>query len=174
MIGPIAVNVSPQQFKERDFTTSVAAILGRHRLESGALDLEITETTVMVDAEESLAKLIECRERGLRIALDDFGTGYSSLSYLRRLPIDTLKIDQSFVAAISDEDDTQAIVTAIIVMAHKLSVKVVAEGVEKEGERRLLQEMGCDFLQGYLISRPLAPEQFAKSFLKLGYNTGAA
>jgi len=171
---PIAVNVSPQQFKEHNFTANVLDILQQHQLTTDILELEITETTVMVDAEESIAKLVECREMGLLISMDDFGTGYSSLSYLRRLPIDTLKIDQSFVTSISDEEDTHAIVAATIVLAHKLGLKVVAEGVEKEKQRQLLQEMSCDAIQGYLISRPLSAEEFARLFLQDGNGTGEA
>ena len=98
--------------------------------------------------------------------MDDFGTGYSSLSYLRRLPIDTLKIDQSFISNINEEEDTRAIVEATILLAHKLGFKVVAEGVETVGQRQLLQEMQCDAIQGYLISKPLSAEQFAKRFLE--------
>lgn len=164
--APIAVNVSPRQFQERNFVASITDILEHSRVEAGMLELEITETTVMSDTEESIAKLKNCREMGLSIAMDDFGTGYSSLSYLRKLPIHTLKIDQSFIAAIGEENDTHAIVAATIVLAHKLGLKVVAEGVETEEQRRLLQDMRCDTLQGYLISKPLAAEQFAARFLQ--------
>jgi diguanylate cyclase (GGDEF)-like protein len=163
--APIAVNVSPQQFQEDNFTHNVAEILSRHQLEFGMLELEITETTVMSDTEESIAKLHKIQGMGLRISLDDFGTGYSSLSYLRRLPIHALKIDQSFIASFCEESDTHAIVDATIILAHKLGLKVVAEGVETEEHKRLLQDMDCDVLQGYLISKPLAAEMFAKRFL---------
>jgi diguanylate cyclase (GGDEF)-like protein len=161
----IAVNVSPNQFREENFITAVTDILSQTRLETDMLELEITETTFMVDMEESIAKLSKCRDMGLRISLDDFGTGYSSLSYLRRLPLHTLKIDKSFIDTIDEEEDTNAIVAATIILAHKLGLKVVAEGVETEEQRRLLQHMQCDVLQGYLISKPLTPEQFAKRFL---------
>ena len=162
----IAVNVSPQQFQEHQFTAVVSKILEQHQLEPEVLELEITETTVMSDAEESIAKLLACQKMGLSIAMDDFGTGYSSLSYLRRLPIDTLKIDQSFISNINEEEDTRAIVEATILLAHKLGFKVVAEGVETVEQRQLLQEMQCDAIQGYLISKPLSAEQFAKRFLE--------
>ena len=171
--APIAVNVSPQQFQEDNFTISVAEILERNQLEPGMLELEITETTVMVDAENSIAKLNKIRNMGLRISMDDFGTGYSSLSYLRRLPIHTLKIDQSFIAAFCEESDTHAIVDTTIILAHKLGLKVVAEGVETEEQKRQLQDMNCDALQGYLISKPLAAELFAKRFLAGNSRAGA-
>jgi len=166
-VVPIAVNVSPQQFQEQTFTATVVDILREMKLDPDMLELEITETTVMTDAEESIAKLNKCREFGLCISMDDFGTGYSSLSYLRKLPIDTLKVDRSFVAAIDSEDETRAIVNATIVLAHQLGLKVVAEGVETETQSRLLKDMGCDALQGYLVSKPLPAEQFAERFLQL-------
>ena len=171
--APIAVNVSPQQFQEDNFTHSVADILDRNRLEPSMLELEITETTVMGDAEESISKLNIFRDMGLRISLDDFGTGYSSLSYLRRLPIHTLKIDQSFIASFCEERDTHAIVEATIILAHKLGLKVVAEGVETEEQKRLLRDIRCDALQGYLFSKPLDAELFAKRFLIGNSQTGA-
>ena len=163
---PIAVNVSPRQFQEDKFTASLTKILGEAGLDPHMLELEITETTVMVDAEESIAKLRACREMGLHISMDDFGTGYSSLNYLRRLPIHSLKIDQSFIAAIDHENETHAIVAATIVLAHKLGLKVIAEGVETEQHKEMLQELHCDVLQGYLISKPIAVEQFEARFLK--------
>jgi len=169
--APIAINVSPLQFQEDNFTRDVVEILGHNRLKPGMLELEITETTVMDEVEESIAKLNIFQDMGLRISLDDFGTGYSSLSYLRRLPIHTLKIDQSFISTFCDERDTHSIVDATIILAHKLGLKVVAEGVETEEQKRLLQNMGCDVLQGYLISKPLDAEHFAKRFLISNYQT---
>ena len=163
--APIAVNVSPQQFQEDNFTHSVAEILSRNQLEPGMMELEITETTVMGNAEESISKLNIFRDMGLRISLDDFGTGYSSLSHLRRLPIHTLKIDQSFISSFCEDSDTHAIVDATIILAHKLGLQVVAEGVETEEQRRLLRDMRCDALQGYLFSKPLDAELFMKRFL---------
>lgn len=167
---PIAFNVSPIQFRDNNFIDKVTEILSQSRLESNALELEITETTFMVDVEEAIDKLNTCREMGLSISLDDFGTGYSSLSYLRRLPIHYLKIDKSFIDAINDEEETNAIVAATIILAHKVGLKVTAEGVETEDQRHTLQHMQCDILQGYLISKPLPQDQFAKRFLQI--NTG--
>lgn len=163
---PIAVNVAARQFAESSFNATIAGILAHTQVEPGMLDLEITETTVMVDSEESIGKLRAFRDMGLRLSMDDFGTGYSSLSYLRRLPIHALKIDRSFVMALSDEHDSHAIVSATIILAHKLGLEVVAEGVETEAQRQLLQSMHCDELQGYLISEALPAEQFARDFLR--------
>ncbi|MEJ2566522.1 MAG: EAL domain-containing protein [Gammaproteobacteria bacterium] len=172
--APIAVNVSPRQFQEDNFTAIVTKVLGETGLQTRMLQLEITETTVMVDAEQSIAKLKACRDSGLHISMDDFGTGYSSLSYLRKLPIHSLKIDQSFIAAISEDDHTHAIVGATIILAHKLGLKVIAEGVETEQHRQMLQQLHCDILQGYLISKPLTAEQFTERFLKTGAESHAA
>ena len=135
------------------------------------LELEITETTVMIDSDESVRKLQKLRDMGIRLSIDDFGTGYSSLSYLRRLPIHILKIDQSFVSMLTHEDETQAIISATVILAHKLGLEVVAEGVETETQRRLLQDMRCEILQGYLIARPMEAEQFAQRFLSRAPDT---
>jgi EAL domain-containing protein (putative c-di-GMP-specific phosphodiesterase class I) len=119
------------------------------------LEIEITESAMMVDEVEASHCLETLHELGIRIALDDFGTGYSSLSYVKRFPVDSLKIDRSFVSAVESDSETQAISTAIIAMGHQLGLKVVAEGVETEAQQAFLCEQGCDELQGFLISRPL-------------------
>ena len=120
------------------------------------LEIEITESAMMVDEDEASHCLEVLHEMGVRIALDDFGTGYSSLSYVRRFPVNSLKIDRSFVSGIETDPESQAISTAIIAMGHQLGLKVVAEGVETELQRTFLREQGCDELQGFLISRPLS------------------
>jgi diguanylate cyclase (GGDEF)-like protein len=162
----ISVNVASRQFLNKDFAAAVAEILRQAQLESDILELEITESTVLKETQEVLGKLRAFREMGLRLSIDDFGTGYSSLSYLNKLPVHTLKIDRSFVNAMDEGDKTQAIVAATIVLAHKLGLEVVAEGVETEGQRQLLQTMQCDELQGYLISKPIAADEFAVRFLR--------
>ncbi len=163
---PIAVNVSPNQFQQLNFIDILTDILKQNKLEPSMLELEITETTIMSDSERSIEKLNVCRAMGLNLAMDDFGTGYSSLSYLRNLPIHTLKIDKSFISSICEEDDACAIVNTTISLAHQLGQKVVAEGVESEEQRHLLQEMSCDAIQGYLISKPLPAEKFSVRFLQ--------
>ncbi|SOD96540.1 EAL domain-containing protein [Caenispirillum bisanense] len=151
----VAVNLSARQFRERTLIDDVAAALGRSGLPAANLELEITESMVMDDAEQSIATLRRLKGMGLRVAVDDFGTGYSSLSYLKRFPLDALKIDQGFVRDLTSEADDRAIVAAIISLARSLGLKVVAEGVETQAHFDYLRAGGCDQLQGYLLSRPL-------------------
>jgi diguanylate cyclase (GGDEF)-like protein/PAS domain S-box-containing protein len=160
-VGRTAVNLSARQFRQRDLAERVAAILADTGLPAARLELEITESTLMHSADTTSAALAELKAMGLRLAIDDFGTGYSSLSYLKRFPIDTLKIDQSFVRDITHAPDNAAIITAIITMAHSMGMKGVAEGVETEDELRFLHRHHCDGMQGFLFSRPLPAEEFA-------------
>src|SRR5205823_5879786 len=118
------------------------------------LELEITESNAMQNAENTIYTLRELKALGVRISMDDFGTGYSSLNYLKRFPIDTLKLDQSFVREITSSPTDAAIATAVIAMAHTLNLKVIGEGVEKEDQFEFLQKRGCDYIQGYLFSPP--------------------
>ncbi|RAV20269.1 putative bifunctional diguanylate cyclase/phosphodiesterase [Paenibacillus contaminans] len=155
----VAVNISAIHFQQSGFTDSVKEILGESGLEPRYLELEITENSMMRNTKQAIAVLRELKELGIAVSIDDFGTGYSSLGYLRKFPIDTLKIDQSFVRALAEEDDA-AIVTAILHMARALKLRVVAEGVEDEEQLRFLREQACDEAQGYLISKPLSVEAF--------------
>ena len=163
----MAVNVSPRQFREPDFVDRVCATLEQLGLNALSLELELTESVVADDLEATLAKMQLLRQYGVRFALDDFGTGYSSLSYLKHLPIDTLKIDRSFVMGIDAQAPTTpggkrpaVLIEAIIAMAHELGLQVVAEGVETEQQYQLLMEAGCDHGQGYWYGRPMPPSQF--------------
>jgi PAS domain S-box-containing protein/diguanylate cyclase (GGDEF)-like protein len=156
----VAVNVSPIQMRSRDFVHTIATAIGRGAMPPG-IDLEITESLLMEDIDGNIRKLQQLRELGIEIAIDDFGVGYSSLSYLARLPVQTLKIDRSFLAAILDDSDTMMLVQTIISLAHSLKRKVIAEGVESEEQAELLRQLGCDEMQGYLISRPLPFEQMS-------------
>jgi len=151
----MAVNLSPRQFRQLNLSTIVAEVVDGARLDPAWLELEITETLLMEDTQTSSATLAALKQRGVKISVDDFGTGYSSLNYLKRFPIDTLKIDQSFVRDITSDADDAAIASAIIALAHSLRLEVVAEGVETEGQLAFLREHGCDLAQGYLFSRPL-------------------
>lgn len=159
---PIAVNVSSRQFQNLNLRHSVVNALEMSGLDPRFLELEITESAMMQDGESAAETLRELRELGVHVALDDFGTGYSSLSYVKRFPLDTLKIDRSFVTDLPADPDAAGIVTAIIAMAHVLKLDVVAEGVETEAQRKFLAEHACDQMQGYLESRPLPPEEFAE------------
>ncbi len=152
----IAVNLSAVQFGRQDVVEMITGALEESRLESRYLELEITESILLRHTEQVLATLEALRALGLTITLDDFGTGYSSLSYLQRFPIDQIKIDRSFVQPIDNAKQSSPIIGAIIAMAHSLNMKVVAEGVETEHQLACLEDLGCDEVQGYLISRPHA------------------
>jgi diguanylate cyclase (GGDEF)-like protein len=152
---PIAVNISALQFARKDFAVSVGAILEKTGLDPRLLELELTESVVMKDFEESSRQLRYLSQLGIRIAIDDFGTGYSSLSYLHQLPIDVLKIDRSFVEKIMDAEGTRPIVEAVISMAHTLGLQVIAEGVETSKQAEFLEEIKCETMQGYLFSKAL-------------------
>jgi diguanylate cyclase (GGDEF)-like protein/PAS domain S-box-containing protein len=156
----IAVNLSPRQFTQKGMAQSIAAILEETGLDARFLELELTESLVMEDVENAIAILHQLKRLGLQVAIDDFGTGHSSLSYLRRFPIDILKIDQAFVRDIAPGEDGAAIVRAIISLAHSLRLKVIAEGVETSEQLVYLHNHGCDEVQGYLFSRPVAAAEF--------------
>ncbi|MGQ0656469.1 MAG: EAL domain-containing protein, partial [Betaproteobacteria bacterium] len=155
----IAVNVSALQLRRRSFVDDVRGALVPGAQDGGGVDLEITESLLMTEVDDSIRKLRALRELGLRISLDDFGTGYSSLAYLSRLPVDTLKIDRAFVHGMTANADDTSIVSAIISLAQALRLKVVAEGVETEEQAQLLRLLRCDQVQGYLFSPPLPPER---------------
>jgi len=159
----IAVNVSPRQLGNRSFVGEIEKIIGIDPLAGSALELEITESLIMADVKHSIASLHRVRAMGVSVAIDDFGTGFSSLSYLAKLPINTLKIDRSFVVDMATT--SEALVAMIINLAHSLKLKVVAEGVETEQESRLLRALGCDEMQGYLLGRPVPERDFASRFL---------
>lgn len=151
----IAVNVSAVQMRRKDFLKSLKEFLFKSPDAKTFLDIELTESLLMEDTEEIIEKLKEIRALGICLAVDDFGTGYSSLSYLKRFPIDYLKIDQSFVRDITINPDSAAICVAIIDLAHNLKLKVIAEGVETQGQMNYLRRQGCDEMQGYFFSHPL-------------------
>jgi len=165
----MAVNLSAHQLHSPVLLAQVAHALEKHGLAGADLELEITESVAMHDPDASISKLKALRGLGVRLSIDDFGTGYSSLSYLKLLPIHTLKLDQSFVRDIESDSNDVAICTATIALAHNLGLAVIAEGVETEAQRLLLTSHHCDFMQGYLFSRPL-PAEAALAFIK-GRNT---
>ena len=156
------MNLSVTQLQQADLVTRVREILEETGLPARMLELEITESTAMHSPETSIRTLYDLKKLGVRNSLDDFGTGHSSLSYLKRFPIDTLKIDQSFVRDINTDPDTAAIVTAIIAMAHSLRLKVIAEGVEFSEQANFLKRYSCDQMQGYLIKPPVPASDFAE------------
>jgi EAL domain-containing protein (putative c-di-GMP-specific phosphodiesterase class I) len=158
----MAVNVSAMELSEARFLQGVLAIVRETGMEPGQLELELTESVLMKRVDSTVAILRTLRDRGVRVAIDDFGTGYSSLSYLRRFPIDTLKVDQSFVRQTGTGGGDAAIVTAVISMARSLKLRVIAEGVETKSELDFLQAHHCDDAQGFYFSKPVPASEFAK------------
>ncbi|HSZ30392.1 MAG TPA: bifunctional diguanylate cyclase/phosphodiesterase, partial [Pseudonocardiaceae bacterium] len=156
----VAVNLSVRNLADTGFPHRVTEALTRYRVPPALLGFELTESAVMSDPERALPVLRGLHELGVRIAVDDFGTGYSSLAYLRRLPVDEVKIDKSFVLGLASDLGDLAVVRAIVELGHSLGLIVVAEGVEQDSTRDQLVEMGCDVAQGFLISRPLGPDRF--------------
>jgi diguanylate cyclase (GGDEF)-like protein/PAS domain S-box-containing protein len=162
----IAVNISPRQLlKPREFSRSLMRTLSATGLDPQFLELEMTESLLLHNADENIAVLRKLGKDGVRIAVDDFGTGYSSLAYLRQLPIDTLKIDRTFVRDIESDPEDAAIIHAVVAMGHSLGLQVTAEGVESMGQLQALQRLGCDEYQGYLFSKPLPAVEIAAKYL---------
>ncbi|MGB9092509.1 MAG: EAL domain-containing protein, partial [Gallionella sp.] len=156
----IAVNVSPKRFRQPDFAAEVQGVVTRHAIDPRLLKLELTESLLLENTEEVIRTMGVLNDIGVQLSLDDFGTGYSSLQYLKRLPLDQLKIDQSFVRDLASDSSDKAIVKTIIAMAHSLDLDVIAEGVETAEQRQILLGMGCRNFQGYLFSKPLPVEKF--------------
>ncbi len=156
----LAVNVSAKQFRQPDFAAQVQRALRESGAKPSLLKLELTESTVLENVEDTISKMLELKRLGVSFSMDDFGTGYSSLQYLKRLPLDQVKIDRSFVRDITSDPDDAAIVQTIIAMSQALELNVIAEGVETEAQRDFLDRHGCRAFQGYLFSRPVPLEQF--------------
>ncbi|KXS31415.1 MAG: Diguanylate cyclase/phosphodiesterase with PAS/PAC sensor(S) [Candidatus Gallionella acididurans] len=163
----LAVNVSAKQFRQSGFAAEVRDVVQRHGIKPSLLKLELTEGMLLENIEDAIATMSTLNEIGIQFSLDDFGTGFSSLQYLKRLPLDQLKIDQSFVRDIATDNSDKAIVRTIIAMAQSLGMAVIAEGVETEQQRQLLLENGCVHYQGYLFSKPVPLDEF-EALLKLG------
>jgi EAL domain-containing protein (putative c-di-GMP-specific phosphodiesterase class I) len=163
----IAVNVSSAQFRQTDFVAQVRHILHESGAKPAQLKLELTESLLLVNVDDIIAKMRELKLLGICFSLDDFGTGYSSLQYIKLLPLDQLKIDKSFVHDINSDTNDAAIVKTIIVMSEALGLNVIAEGVETQAQRDFLDHQGCHSFQGYLFGKPLPIEEF-EALLKLG------
>ncbi len=159
-----AINISGIQLKSPDFLKNFCNCIAQHKFDPSKIEIELTESILLEQSQNILDTLIELRNMGVRISLDDFGTGYSSLTYLRRFPVDKIKIERAFITNIQNELDSEAIVSAIIAMAHKLGLKTVAEGVEYKETVSILQEMTCDYLQGYLFSKPVPSESIVEKY----------
>ncbi len=150
----LAINISARQFQHRYFLQQLKVALEETQADPSKIELEITESLIMENADHSISIMKKLKDMGFALAIDDFGTGYSSLSYLKQFPIDTLKVDQAFVRHLEQDDDDKGIVSAIVDLAKNLHLKTIAEGVETPGQWRFLQELGCDYIQGYLFSKP--------------------
>lgn len=159
----ISVNLSARQFQQKNLVGTISRIFQETGLDPQYLGLEITESIAMKNADFTISALNELKKMGVHLSLDDFGTGYSSLSYLKRFPLETLKIDRSFVRDITTDPNDAAIVTAVVALAHSLKLSVVAEGVETEGQLTFLKSHQCDHVQGYIYSHPLSEENFLKT-----------
>lgn len=169
----IAVNISAHQFRQPDLVEKVVESLRRHNVDPALLELELTESAVMHDAESAISTLMELHGHGVRLAVDDFGTGYSSLSYLKKFPLDKLKIDRSFVMDIHANPASAEIVGAIVAMGHSLNLEIVAEGVENDAQLEILRTLRCDEIQGFYYSRPIPGETFS-AIMRLGHMDGHA
>jgi EAL domain-containing protein (putative c-di-GMP-specific phosphodiesterase class I) len=161
----LAVNLSVKDVMAEELHTKLHDLIQRNSLPKNVLELEITESTLMDHPELMITEINKIKRMGITIAIDDFGSGYSSLNYLKRLPVDVLKIDRSFISDIESDPSDSAIVAGIIGLAKSLKMKTVAEGVETEEQRQILEKLGCDNYQGYLFSKPLTSKLFAKKFL---------
>jgi EAL domain-containing protein (putative c-di-GMP-specific phosphodiesterase class I) len=158
----VSVNVSARQFEEKRLVERIAGALRDSGLPPSALDLEVTESLLMRDMQQAVARMRELKEMGITLSIDDFGTGYSSLSALKSFPISTLKIDKSFVRDLAISSDDQAIALAVISLGHRLHLRVIAEGVETEEQRDFLRANDCDEMQGYLFSPPVPAESITE------------
>ena len=167
VFGPLSVNLAGAQLRQPNLVNRIEQLLNQYQLQPGCLQLEITENFIMSQTEEALSVLHRLKKLGVQLAIDDFGTGYSSLSYLKRLPLDILKIDQSFVRGLPDDPHDAAIVRAIIALGRSMQLTVIAEGVENVEQQQFLADEGCEQIQGYIVSLPLRPDEFCATFLRM-------
>ena len=168
----LAVNISPSQFRQLDFVPQVLALIERYQIDASRLELELTESMLVHDMEDIIAKMSVLRAAGVSLSLDDFGTGYSSLNYLKCLPLNCLKIDQSFVRDVSNNPGDAAIVRMVLALGQSLNLEVIAEGVETEAQRQFLLDNGCAVFQGYLFSHALPANDFQDYVRRHGAPTG--
>lgn len=162
---PIAVNISPIELKQQDFAATVEAALTAHAVPAELIELEITEGMAMSVDDQTLRTIERLKSFGTRLAIDDFGSGYSSPGRLKELPVDRLKIDRDFIAGLAEDRDDSSICSALVQLGHALGLEVVAEGVETEDQSRLLDDMRCDVIQGFLVSPAVAADEFEARFL---------
>ncbi len=155
----MSINISAIQYKRKDFVSNVISLMEKYEIESKEIEFEITESVLIDDFAEVIEKMNLLREYGIRVSLDDFGTGFSSLSYLKGLPIDTLKIDKSFIDTVITDDSTRIITESIVSMVKKLGFETVAEGVETEAQYEYLRDIHCDNIQGFYLGKPMQKDE---------------
>jgi EAL domain-containing protein (putative c-di-GMP-specific phosphodiesterase class I) len=160
----VAINISPVQFRSKDFLQHMLLILDQYNISTNCIELEITEGAVMYNVDQAIDTMQALHDAGFQLAMDDFGTGYSSLSYLKRFPIQKVKIDQSFISDLENDEDSKSIARAIIQMGHSLGLDVLAEGVETQAQLQYLHDEKCDYVQGYYTGRPMPANEFIKKF----------
>lgn len=158
----IAVNVTSVEFQDPQFVGYIQSLLYQYEIPPSCLELEITENVVITDIDSVMDTIVTLQNLGIKVSIDDFGTGYSSLAYLRKLPIDKIKIDRSFIADVANNDSDITIVKSMIKLSHGLGKRVLAEGVEDKNQLDLLRKLGCDAVQGYYIAKPLSENDLAK------------
>lgn len=161
----VSVNLSGIQLQHGNIIKQVEQVLAETNIAPHMLELEITESAIMKDPETVIDTLITLKDMGVVLSVDDFGTGYSSLNYLKRFPIDTLKIDACFVRDVQTDSDDRAIIKSIIALARNMGLKIVAEGVETQAQYEILENLGCDYIQGYLVGRPMSASDFEQQFM---------
>jgi EAL domain-containing protein (putative c-di-GMP-specific phosphodiesterase class I) len=159
------VNLSARQFNQNDLSSRIIRIIEECELEPNYLEIEVTESCLLENTNDSIAKMHDLKAIGIQISIDDFGTGYSSLGYLKQFPFDILKIDRCFIHNLANDLESMAIATAIIQMAHGLGLQVIAEGVETTPELNILKRHNCNAIQGYIFSRPVPSEEFKRLLL---------
>ena len=162
----LSLNISAIQYKRPDFVSNLLEILEKYQVNPKDIELEITESVLIDDFDQVVAKLRTLKEYGIKISLDDFGTGYSSLSYLKGLPIDTLKIDKSFIDTVIQDESTQVITESIVSMVKKLGYETVAEGVETEEQYEYLKKIDCDNIQGFLLGKPMPEDEISNLLMQ--------
>ena len=159
---PLAINITAVEFQAPNFVSNIQHLLMKYEIPPIYLELEVTESVVITDIELVMKTIVILQNMGIKVSIDDFGTGYSSLAYLRKLPIDKIKIDRSFIQEVATNDSDLTIVKTMVELSHGLGKRVLAEGVETQQQLQLLRNIGCDAVQGYFISKPISEEEFTK------------
>ncbi|WP_175474839.1 putative bifunctional diguanylate cyclase/phosphodiesterase [Colwellia chukchiensis] len=163
---PLAINITAVEFQAPNFISNIQRLLVKYQIPPIYLEFEVTENVVITDIELVMKTMVVLQNMGIKVSIDDFGTGYSSLAYLRRLPIDKIKIDRSFIQDVASNDSDLTIVKTMVELSHGLGKRVLAEGVESKEQLQLLRNIGCDAVQGYFVSKPISEQAFTKYLIR--------